>query len=42
MVSSIISLIRRPEAAGRWQTLWKKRDEWLPGYAEADNGSVVS
>ncbi len=37
MASSIISLIRRPEAAGRWQTLWKKRSEWLLGYG--GNGS---
>jgi len=25
-----------PEAAGRWQSLWKRRSEWLQGYAPAE------
>ncbi len=32
-VSSILSTSTdNSNAAGRWQTLWQKRDEWLPGY----------
>lgn len=27
---------RLPEAAGRWQTLWKRRREWLDGYARSE------
>lgn len=30
--SNLICLVRKPAAAGRWQILWKRRDEWLPGY----------
>lgn len=31
-ISSILSVVRKPEAAGRWQTLWKERNIWLQGY----------
>lgn len=31
-VSNLLNLVRKPATAGRWQTLWEKRDEWLPGY----------
>jgi GT2 family glycosyltransferase len=29
---NLISLVRKSTSAERWQTLWQKRDEWLPGY----------
>lgn len=31
-VSNLLRLVRKPATAGCWQTLWEKRDEWLPGY----------
>ena len=30
--ANVIALVRKTDTAGRWQTLWQKRDEWLPGY----------
>lgn len=41
-VSSLVSLVRRPEAAGRWQTLWSRRDEWLKGYSGPDDRPASS
>ncbi len=35
--SGLLSLVRRPEAAGRWQTLWKEREDWLRGYGAAED-----
>jgi GT2 family glycosyltransferase len=32
-LSSLVSLIRRGEGGGRWQTLWRERATWLRGYA---------
>ena len=40
MLISLISLVRAPQAAGRWQTLWKKRNEWSRGYADASQRSA--
>jgi GT2 family glycosyltransferase len=40
LLSSIISVARKPEAAGRWQTLWSRRDEWLQGYGHAEKSSA--
>ncbi|MEO5715667.1 MAG: glycosyltransferase family 2 protein [Luteolibacter sp.] len=40
MLSSVISVARKPEAAGRWQTLWSKRDEWMQGYGPVEKSSV--
>jgi len=28
----LIAPVDKPITAGRWQTLWQKRNEWLPGY----------
>ncbi len=36
VISSVVSVARKPEAAGRWQTLWKKRDEWMQGYGNLE------
>jgi len=41
-VSSLASLSRPPEAAGRWQTLWSRRDEWLKGYPGLDDRPASS
>ncbi len=30
--ANVIALGRKTDTAGRWQTLWQKRNEWLPGY----------
>lgn len=40
MLSSVIGVARKPEAAGRWQTLWRKRDEWMQGYGPVEKSSV--
>lgn len=32
-LSTLFSLGRPPVAAGRWQTLWSRRDEWIKGYS---------
>ena len=30
--ANLFAVIRKPTTTGRWQTLWQKRNEWLPGY----------
>lgn len=31
-LANLGAVVRKPATAGRWQTLWQKRNEWLPGY----------
>jgi GT2 family glycosyltransferase len=31
-LSTLVSLVRRGEGGGRWQTLWRERGTWLRGY----------
>lgn len=40
-VSSVNSFSPGSDAAGRWQILWKERDEWLQGYPHAAHNSAV-
>jgi len=40
ILSSVIGVARKPEAAGRWQTLWSKRDEWMQGYGPVEKSSA--
>jgi GT2 family glycosyltransferase len=38
--SSLLSA-RDSDAAGRWQTLWNQREEWLQGYPHADQSPII-
>ncbi|MEO8617179.1 MAG: glycosyltransferase family 2 protein [Luteolibacter sp.] len=40
MAGTAASWVRRSEAAGRWQTLWEKRGEWLQGYGSTGEDSA--
>lgn len=31
-LANLAAMVRKPTTAGRWQTLWQKRNEWLLGY----------
>ncbi len=37
LASGLLSIVRRPESAGRWQTLWRERGDWLRGYGAAED-----
>lgn len=32
---SLTARVREPGSEGRWQTVWRKRDEWLGGYPDS-------
>lgn len=41
MASSLASSAKTTEAASRWQTLWKRREEWIQGYTRADGTTAA-
>lgn len=40
LLITIISCVKRPKVAGRWQILWRKRNEWMKGYGANEQGST--
>jgi len=40
LLITIISCVKRPKVAGRWQILWRKRNEWMKGYRANEQGST--
>lgn len=40
LLVTIISIAHPPKVEGRWQILWKKRNEWMKGYVRNEQGSA--
>lgn len=41
LASTMIPVVRSPEAASRWQMLWSRRDEWLCGYTGKNSAPAL-